>query len=77
MVKCRHEWIMTPWNPTFTDPGRWRLYACLQCGASLTAKEIDDGVQRNVLDEALRFTMRLEKSKKLQSSTQRVNDDAV
>lgn len=72
---CKHEWIMTPWNPTFTDPGKYRLYACLQCGSDFTAKEIEEGVQRDVLDQGLRFTMRLEESKKLQSSEQRVSKD--
>ena len=69
MLDCKHEWIMTAWNPTFTDPGRWRLYACLQCGSDLTAKEIEEGSQRKVLAPALRFTIRLEESKKLRPST--------
>ena len=56
---CKHEWIMTPWNPTFTDPG-YRLYACLQCGSDFSAKEIEEGSQRKVLDPSLRFTMKLE-----------------
>ena len=59
---------MTCWNPTFTDDSRFRLYACLQCGSDFTAREIEEGVQRDVMDTALRFTMRLEESKKDQSS---------
>ena len=55
---CEHLWIMTPWHPTFTDPGRWRLYACLECGSDFTAKEIEEGSQRLVLDPALRATMK-------------------
>ena len=68
-MKCKHEWIMTPWNPTFTDPkGYGRLYACLQCGSDYLAKEIEEGTQRDVMDNALRFTMRLEETKKLRNS---------
>ena len=57
---CEHKWIMTPWNPTFTDPGKWRLYACLQCGSDFTAEEIEEGNQRDSLDPGLRSTMRRE-----------------
>lgn len=61
-MKCEHKWIMTPWNPTFTDETKWRLYVCLQCGAPFTAKDIEEGVQRDFIDKALRFTMRLQSS---------------